>query len=372
MVCSIHLGVRRRTGDTASPDFGLPIEALLALQNLLEVEWNESLSLVDQVEIFLSLRGNEIMIIHLGGICEYLDSSTSHPQHPHVLITLRGRLKGDMIDQYHAVPMAVESASGLQGELWTRRFVDVREQQGGSPRIAFVCTNWKEAKATDYEPGLHERFIWLLPQIGQFLPNEEDIEEKVRFCCSFWRDSNMQAQIKNEWALLGVEVGFSNHLELFGFAVIKRESNQVSCDYWPQWDHFVRRGIEPLLSFVAMGNSCKGKQLEARSMWCRQDRQVLARTCQSCRIVVEGCNPLTIDTYWNWASCPCATSNATPLFDYQGWRQSWLNCFILGIRRSSPPPIGEQVYNVDPAQVNVRNACNGNNSLEELTFCLEQ
>jgi hypothetical protein len=134
--------------------------------------------------------------VHLGGIREYLEASTAHPKHPHVLVTLKGRLKGDMIDRYHAVPMAIESASGLKGELWTRRFIQVREAQGIRSGFAFCRPNGTEARATDYEPMLHERLISLLPLVEQYLPKEEDIEEKVRFRRSFRRGSNTQAQIR--------------------------------------------------------------------------------------------------------------------------------------------------------------------------------
>jgi hypothetical protein len=76
------------------------------------------------VAFMLALRGNKIMIVHLGGIIQYLDGSTQDPTIPHVLIMLKGRLKGDMIDWYHGVPMAVTLASGIQSELWTCRFVE--------------------------------------------------------------------------------------------------------------------------------------------------------------------------------------------------------------------------------------------------------
>ena len=103
-------GARRRMGDTVSPDLGLPVEVLLALLNMLDAEWNQTKLLEEHVEVaelgfmcvvafLLALRGNEIMIVHLGGMLEYLETSTSHPDMPHVAVTLKGRLKGDMIDR---------------------------------------------------------------------------------------------------------------------------------------------------------------------------------------------------------------------------------------------------------------------------------
>jgi hypothetical protein len=88
----------------------LSIEVLLALLTLLEDEWNKTDALEEQTEVvevafmcvvlfMLALRSNEIMIIHLGGIIKYLDKSTQDPKLPHVLVTLKGRLKGDMIDR---------------------------------------------------------------------------------------------------------------------------------------------------------------------------------------------------------------------------------------------------------------------------------
>ena len=201
-------GARRRMGDTVSPDLGISIGVLLALLDLLEDEWNETDALEEQTEVvelafmcvvafMLALRGNEIMIVHLGGIIQYLDESTQDPTIPHVLITLKGRLKGDMIDRYHGVPMAVTSASGIQGELWTRRFVETRARQGITSGFAFRRPDGSRARATDYEPGLHSRLVQLVPTVGHLLPQIEDIEEKIRFRRSFRRGSNTQAQINN-------------------------------------------------------------------------------------------------------------------------------------------------------------------------------
>ena len=201
-------GARRRMGDTVSPDLGISIEVLLALLMLLEDEWNETNALEEQTEVvevafmcvvsfMLALRGNEIMIIHLGGLIEYLDKSTQDPKLPHVLVTLKGRLKGDMIDRYHAMPMAIISASGIKGELWTRRFVETRARQGVTTGYAFRRPDGSPARATDYEPGLHSRLCELVSTVGHLLPKLEDIEEKIRFRRSFRRGSNTQAQIKN-------------------------------------------------------------------------------------------------------------------------------------------------------------------------------
>ena len=201
-------GARRRMGDTVSPDLGISIEVLLALLMLLEDEWNETNALEEQTEVvevafmcvvsfMLALRGNEIMIIHLGGLIEYLDKSTQDPKLPHVLVTLKGRLKGDMIDRYHAMPMAIISASGIKGELWTRRFVETRARQGVTTGYAFRRPDGSPARATDYEPGLHSRLCELVSTVGHLLPKLEDIEEKIRFRRSFRRGSNTRAQIKN-------------------------------------------------------------------------------------------------------------------------------------------------------------------------------
>jgi hypothetical protein len=77
---------------------------------LLEAKWKETDPLEEQTEVvelafmcvvafILAPRGNEIMIVHFGGIIQYLDESTQDPAIPHVLITLNGtRFKGDMID----------------------------------------------------------------------------------------------------------------------------------------------------------------------------------------------------------------------------------------------------------------------------------
>lgn len=91
---------------------------------------------------------------------EHLEMSTSqHPDMPHVVVALKGMLKGDMIDWYHIIPMAIRSQSGIQGELWTWRFVEFRARQGIRTGYAFRRPDRTRAMATDYEPALHAPLI---------------------------------------------------------------------------------------------------------------------------------------------------------------------------------------------------------------------
>ena len=103
-----------------------------------------------------------------------------------------------MIDRYYGVPMAVTSASGIQGKLWTCRFVETRARQGITLGFAFRRPDGsRQGRPIMNRVCIRGLLVQLVPTVGHLLPQIEYIEEKVCFRRSFWQGLNTQSQIKN-------------------------------------------------------------------------------------------------------------------------------------------------------------------------------
>jgi hypothetical protein len=69
----------------------------------------------------LGLRGEEIVKVNVSGFLEYLEIGSQHPEFPHLVVPLPGRLKGEIGERYHMMILARETASGFQPGEWADR-----------------------------------------------------------------------------------------------------------------------------------------------------------------------------------------------------------------------------------------------------------
>jgi hypothetical protein len=146
-------GMHRRTGDCSRPDQAISIELLLEFHRRLEEELQDARAKKDKPrerEVILlgafstigfaaGLRGEETVLTDLGGLRWYWKEAMTHST-PHVPLALRGRFKGELGEQWHYMPLALTSASGIEIEFWISTMVIWYEQQGITSGRAFLDT----------------------------------------------------------------------------------------------------------------------------------------------------------------------------------------------------------------------------------------
>jgi hypothetical protein len=122
-------GCHRRMGDYILSGRALTIDELLVIQVLMEEDWIEieeeenreaqlHLSMF-AVVLTIGFAGafhsrEEIPKLDLGMTREYLEESVLNPRHPHVVIVLKGRVKGETHTQCHLLPVVMKTASGIE------------------------------------------------------------------------------------------------------------------------------------------------------------------------------------------------------------------------------------------------------------------
>ncbi len=87
--------------------------------------------LICVVGFCLGLRGEETLLIDLGGCRSYLAEGLGHATTPHVMVALWGRFKGVQGETHHLMPVVAVTASGLRPrDCWLVRLMSCLENLG--------------------------------------------------------------------------------------------------------------------------------------------------------------------------------------------------------------------------------------------------
>ena len=80
------------------------------------------------------LRGEEVLLISLDGLLSFWDE-TRLDEDSHVMLTLKGRFKGEVDERWHLVPISDATRSGLPFRKWMERVlhrrVNLQVQESG-------------------------------------------------------------------------------------------------------------------------------------------------------------------------------------------------------------------------------------------------
>jgi hypothetical protein len=158
-------GCHSRMGDDIRPDKAMGIELLLELQKLYEIKLFECRSNEEVLKLCLhavfhivgfvgGFRGEEMPMLSLDAIAKYLayDQPTD-PKLAHVMIALRGRVKGERkAEACHLVPIVAVTKSGLKPKLWVDRAVEACRRLGITSGWMFRDAKGAPSRQKEYEP----------------------------------------------------------------------------------------------------------------------------------------------------------------------------------------------------------------------------
>lgn len=177
-------GAHARVGEEVRQDFGTSVHVVHALLRITEEDYCEArdkgdettmIELEDMVSFFVnsyvaSLRGEEVPLLELSGMLETWTETALHPTHPHMVLTMYGRFKGETGDAHHLVPVANKTRLGLRPRLWMGRKLDRLVKAGRRSGWVYARQDGSQGRIRDYD-GLFkdymckvkERFPWLIP-----------------------------------------------------------------------------------------------------------------------------------------------------------------------------------------------------------------
>ena len=151
------MGVHREQNEA------LTVEQLMAILDLGKEDWEKLKSEEEKKDIesvasfmiigfCLSLRGEEVPLVVIEGILQFWDETQEHDI-PHMMITLRGKFKGENNMRWHCLPLADVTKSGIPTRRWISRLMWRRTgREGKRAGHLFAKRNGKRASLGDYDP----------------------------------------------------------------------------------------------------------------------------------------------------------------------------------------------------------------------------
>jgi hypothetical protein len=155
-------GARLRMGMIRRQNEALTSAMVLAMCRRAEADWRTAQSAVRRIEVedtvcFMllgfgsGLRGEEVPLVSLEGLLTFW-KETREEEDKYMMITLKGRFKGEVDERWHIVPICDETRSGIPFRLWMERIMYRRVAlQGKTTGWLFEEKPGKRAKFGKYQ-----------------------------------------------------------------------------------------------------------------------------------------------------------------------------------------------------------------------------
>ena len=156
-------GLKMRTGQIRKQNEAMTIRVLLSCAGAAEAMRDEAQNerereILEETMCFILasfggvLRGEEVPLISLEGMMDYWDASVTHA-HPHIMLTLHGRFKGESDSRWHCVPISLEGPSNIPFRRWFGRLIKRRvERNGRCKGSLFLSSNGRLRRIKDLDP----------------------------------------------------------------------------------------------------------------------------------------------------------------------------------------------------------------------------
>jgi hypothetical protein len=123
--------------------------------------------------VFWGLRCNHIrgftargFFADLGTIRKYLAEGKRHPTHPHVVVALVGRFKGETGERCHLIPLPLETNSGIPDGKWVETLINIQASEGRTQGSALCDGKGDISRSQDYD----QMFLETLEQVQEWCP----------------------------------------------------------------------------------------------------------------------------------------------------------------------------------------------------------
>ena len=199
-----HAGSRYRRGINRRQDYALMPHILLGLLAIMEETWQASeeaaeKEAIEDVAIFAiltyvaGLRGEEVPLLDFHGLCQFWEE-TKGADTPHVILTLRGRFKGEEGWKWHMLPIADVTKSGIPHRRWIGRGMASRKRKGWNGGWFFSRRGRIQARMADYDPAFKQWLVALKQERPGLIPDRVDPMEDMSLRRSGRRAATTEVQ----------------------------------------------------------------------------------------------------------------------------------------------------------------------------------
>jgi hypothetical protein len=198
-------GMHKRMGEEVRSDFALSVEVIHRSLGYLNGKYVDASTVTQRKDIVeiafffvltfcLALRGEEVVKMDVGGFTKYFEAGKTHVRHPHVMIPLVGRFKGETGERWHLLPIVWRTRSGIAVGVWAERMMESLGERGVQRGFVYRTPKGKQAKASTLEPRFFEVLNWVRMRYPSIFPPNADIEGDYGLGRSGRRGSNTEAQ----------------------------------------------------------------------------------------------------------------------------------------------------------------------------------
>jgi hypothetical protein len=197
-------GVHKRMGEEVRSDYALSVKVLHKILGNLDTRWRASTTAARRKEVVeiafflvmtfcLGLRGEEVVKLDIAGFLTYFESAKNHSEHPHVMVPLQGRFKGETGERWHLLPIVWKTRSGLEAGTWATRMRESLLERGRVRGFVFANARGKQAKAAAYEPRFFEQLNFVRARYPDLFPPGINVEDDFGISRSGRRGSSTEA-----------------------------------------------------------------------------------------------------------------------------------------------------------------------------------
>jgi hypothetical protein len=222
-------GLRARLGERSKQDAAISIAVMMEKQKRLEEEWQqvkesgspqEQRRVAEQGAFFLflycgSLRGFEgpkVLLARLRDQIVAPGSQRAQREALHIGLTMLGRFKARSQDQRSIfIPIAYETASGLQPGVWAERLVQTLEAVGVRTGWAFQNAEGEQLTMADFSDKFYTLLLEIQEASPELFPGELDVVEDFHLSRSHRRGATTRA---TEAGVSGTDIDWINRWNL--------------------------------------------------------------------------------------------------------------------------------------------------------------
>ena len=216
-------GMHERMGDKVMQDLGVSIELMHALMESFDARWikaNDDRSkqkavlfpaLFSIVGFCCALRGEELPLMRLFETQTHMEETINHPTMPHIIIVPMGRMKNQISENNHIMPIVLKTRTGLEPGKWVQRMV--RWYANGGIESGWVFRNKRneneKARASDYEEDILSEIADIQRRVPGIVGAQVNVFDEYGVSRSFRRGSDAHAlnqgvsivdiEINNRW-----------------------------------------------------------------------------------------------------------------------------------------------------------------------------
>lgn len=205
-------GFKVRVGERRKQDAAIPVEAVKAMQALHEEEWADAMDsgnaleqrrIAENASFFLllfcgSLRGFEGPKVGLTDLRRQIvapGSARARQYTPHIGLPLTGRFKARSQQQQSIlIPIAYETASGLQPGVWVERLVQVLADNFHiTTGWAFQDSDGGQRRMASFEDDFYEKLLYIHELTPEIFTEGTDILNDFHLARSYRRGATTRA-----------------------------------------------------------------------------------------------------------------------------------------------------------------------------------